>query len=271
MIRVGVDPPWCCDKEFKEGLKSMKIAICGKGGVGKSTIGALIIQALLEKGRRVLAIDADPSPHLARLLGLDLGDITPIAAMKELLQERSERNGPFYNMNPRVGDLPEKFMKKRGALSLMVLGAIVQGGAGCACAENAVLRNLLNCLLLAKQEDVVLDMEAGVEHLGRGTIASVDHIIIVVQPYRGSIETAGKIESLARDLKIRSLHVVANNIQDESDVEFISQMCGVEPVGVFESSKKARDAERQGLPVASADSKLVEAANKMIERLEPTL
>ncbi len=249
----------------------MKIAVCGKGGVGKSTISALVVQALLDRERTVLAIDADPSPHLARLLGISQENVTPIAAMKNLLQERSERNGPFYNMNPRVGDLPEKFMKRHGRLSLMVLGAIPQGGAGCACAENAVLRNLLNCLLVSKGEDIVLDMEAGVEHLGRGTIASVDHIIIVVQPYRGSIETAGKIEKLAKDLKIKSLHVVANNVQDETDVDFIRDMCGVEPVGVFPFSPLARKAEREAMPIAAADEVLLDAAQSMIDTLGPSL
>ena len=246
----------------------MKIAVCGKGGVGKSTVSAFVIQALLDRGRKVLAIDADPSPHLARLLGVSQQDLTPISAMKDLLQERSERNGPFYNMNPRVGDLPEKFMKRHGNLNLMVLGAIPQGGAGCACAENAVLRNLLNSLLLSKDEDIVLDMEAGVEHLGRGTIASVDHILIVVQPYRGSLETAEKIEKLARDLKIRSLHVVANNLQDPSDLEFIKDTCGVEPVGRFGFSPLARAAERAARPVVSSDSSLLDSAAEMIDKLE---
>ncbi len=249
----------------------MKIAVCGKGGVGKSTISALLVQALLDQGRRVLAIDADPSPHLARLLGLGRKTIVPIAEMKDLLQQRSERNGPFYNMNPRVDDLPDRFMEKQGSLRLMVLGAIPQGGAGCACAENAVLRNLLNRLLLSEGEDIVLDMEAGVEHLGRGTIASVDHILIVVQPYRGSIETAGKIETLARDLKIKSLHVVASNIQDSSDMDFIRESCGVEPVGQFPFSSEVRMAEREGRPVASVDKRLLDAAAELIQNLEPVL
>lgn len=249
----------------------MKIAVCGKGGVGKSTISALLIQALLDRGRKVLAIDADPSPHLARLLGLSQEKITPIAAMKDLLQERSEKNGPFYNMNPRVGDLPEKFMKRQGNLSLMVLGAIPQGGAGCACAENAVLRNLLNGLLLSKGEDIVLDMEAGVEHLGRGTIASVNHILIVVQPYRGSIETAGKIKTLARDLKVKSLHVIANNIHGAEDVNFIREMCGVEPLGQFSFSIKARQAEREGRSVPAADKDLLDSAVRLVEKLESAL
>ncbi len=246
----------------------MKIAVCGKGGVGKSTVSSFIIRALLERGRKVLAIDADPSPHLARLLGFDDSDITPIAEMKELLDERSGRDGPFYNLNPKVDDLPERFMKKKDGLSLMVLGAIRQGGAGCACAENAVLRNLLNRLLLSKDEDIVLDMEAGVEHLGRGTIASVDHILIVVQPYRGSIETAEKIDRLAQDLKIESLHIVANNCRDEEDVRFIEQLCGRKPIGVFHFSPETARAERKGAAITDAAPELVKEADNIIARLE---
>ncbi len=246
----------------------MKIAICGKGGVGKSTVSAFLIKALLDKGRKVLAIDADPSPHLARLLGFDDSIITPIAQMKDLLNERSGRDGPFYNLNPKVDDLPEKFIKTKGDLSLMVLGAIQQGGAGCACADNAVLRNLLNRLLLSKDEDIVLDMEAGVEHLGRGTIANVDHILIVVQPYRGSVETAHKIDRLAKDLKVNSLHIVANNCQDEDDVHFIQQMCGRYPVGIFYQSPETRKAERQGKVITEADPQMVEVARQIISHLE---
>jgi len=249
----------------------MKIAICGKGGVGKSTISAMLITALLRMGRKVLAIDADPSPHLARLLGLANERITPIAEMKDLLNERSGRNGPFYNMNPRVADLPERFMIKRDNLSLMTLGAIQQGGAGCACADNAVLRNLLNILLLSKNEDIILDMEAGVEHLGRGTITSVDHVLIVVQPYRGSLETAGKIEMLARDFRIRCLHVVANSIHGTGDIEFIEDICGVKPVGVFGFSQRVRAAERGGEPVADVDEGLLNEARGLVWRLEPDI
>lgn len=246
----------------------MKIAVCGKGGVGKSTVSAFLIQALLEKGKKVLAIDADPSPHLGRLLGFKQENITPIAHMKELLNERSQRDGPFYNLNPKVDDLPEKFMLKKGKLNLMVLGAIEQGGAGCACADNAVLRNLLNMLLLSDNEDIVLDMEAGVEHLGRGTISSVDHILIVVQPYRGSMETAKKIKKLASDLKINSLHIVANGCQDKNDERFIEETCGVSPIGVFPFSSKAREAERKGEVVALSDEEMLNCAKKIIEKLE---
>ncbi len=247
----------------------MKIAVCGKGGVGKSTISAFLISTLAGRGRKVLAIDADPSPHLARLLGFNPEQVPePVASMTGLLQERSGRDGPFYNMNPRVSDLPEKFLVKNGNISLMVLGAIQQGGAGCACAENAVLRNLLNMLLLSPDEDVILDMEAGVEHLGRGTIAATDHILMVVQPYRGSIETAAKIKSLAKDLDIKSLHVVANNVHDQEDIRFIQRETGMTPLASFCSSDSVRMAERDGSPLAGSDRAFAESAEKLIAKLE---
>ena len=246
----------------------MKLAISGKGGVGKSTVASYLIKALMDKGREVLAIDADPSPHLARLLGFDQEGVTPIAEMKDLLQERSERQGPFYNLNPKVDDLPDKFMLSRNGLKLMVLGAVRQGGAGCACADNAVLRNLLNRLLLEKNQDIVLDMEAGVEHLGRGTIQCVDHLLIVVQPYKGSMETAEKIKDLANDLKIRSVGLVINGCRDDEDKEFVSQSLKMEPVGIFPYSIKTAKAERKGFIIYEADPQMSDAAKKLIEKLE---
>ncbi len=247
----------------------MKIAVCGKGGVGKTTISSFLIRALEKKGRRILAIDADPSPHLARLLGFpDADQITPIAEMKDLLQERSEKNGPFYRLNPRVDDLPEKFMKERGLVKLMVLGAIQEGGAGCACADNAVLRNLLNILLLSPDEDVVVDMEAGVEHLGRGTVASVDHLLAVVQPYRGSIETAVKIRKLASDLDIHHLNFVANNVEGEEDLRFIEKGLGIKMLGWFPGSANIKKAEREGVPVAEHCPEVFDAALELLNRLE---
>ncbi|NDY42356.1 P-loop NTPase [Dissulfurirhabdus thermomarina] len=246
----------------------MKIAISGKGGVGKSTVSAFVVGALADRGRRVLAIDADPSPHLARLLDFPgAEEIRPIAEMTDLLRERSERDGPFYRLNPKVDDLPGRFMRRRGNVALMVLGAIQQGGAGCACADNAVLRNLLNTLLFAPDEDVVLDMEAGVEHLGRGTVAGVDRLLVVVQPYRGSLETARKIQGLAADLGLSHLGFVANQVRGEGDLDFVRGELGMDPVGVFPASDAVREAERAGRPVWEADSALREAAARLLDGL----
>jgi CO dehydrogenase maturation factor len=249
----------------------VKIAVSGKGGVGKTTVSAFLINSLAGQGRRVLAIDADPSPHLARVLGFeDAGDIRPIAEMSELLQERSERDGPFYRLNPKVDDLPDRFMREEGNVRLMVLGAVKQGGAGCACADNAVLKGLLNILLLSPDEDIVLDMEAGVEHLGRGTIASVDHLLIVVQPYRGSLETAEKIQALAGDLRLERLGIIANQVRDEEDLSYIEEYFGVRPVGVFPAADEVRAAERSGMPIYEASPDSQRAARDLIAALGKT-
>lgn len=246
----------------------MKIAISGKGGVGKTTVSAFIIKALAESGRDVLAIDADPSPHLARVLGFKGADtIRPIAEMRELLQERSERDGPFYRLNPKVSDLPERFMLKEGNIKLMVLGAIREGGGGCACSDNVVLRALLNTLLLGPDEDIVLDMEAGVEHLGRGTIKAVDHLLVVVQPYRGSLETAIKIKALAHDLGIRHLAAIANNVKGQDDLSYIKESLDMDLVGVFNASDEVIAAERASLPIYETSQGLKASAREVIKRL----
>ena len=247
----------------------MKIAVSGKGGAGKTTIAAFLIQALADRDRQVLAIDADPSPHLARALDFPQAEeIRPIAEMRDLIQERSERDGPFYRLNPKVSDLPERFMRQKGNIKLMVLGAIQQGGAGCACADNAVLRTLLNILLLSPNEDIVIDMEAGVEHLGRGTIASVDHLLIVIQPYRGSLETASKILALGKDLKINHLGIVANQVHGLEDMNYIQDYSGVKPIGVFPDSDEVREAERTGAPIYNADSAFGKSARDLLNILE---
>ncbi len=247
----------------------MKIAVSGKGGAGKTAIAAFLIQALADRDRQVLAIDADPSPHLARALDFPQAEeIRPIAEMRDLIQERSERDGPFYRLNPKVSDLPERFMRQKGNIKLMVLGAIQQGGAGCACADNAVLRTLLNILLLSPNEDIVIDMEAGVEHLGRGTIASVDHLLIVIQPYRGSLETASKILALGKDLKINHLGIVANQVHGLEDLNYIQDYSGVKPIGVFPDSDEVREAERTGAPIYNADSTFGKSARDLLNILE---
>lgn len=247
----------------------MKIAVSGKGGVGKTTISAFLVQTLAGRGRQVLAIDSDPSPHLAKALDFPQAeDICPIAEMRELIQERSERDGPFYRLNPRVSDIPERFMRQKGNVKLMVLGAIQQGGVGCACADNAVLRTLLNTLLLSKNEDIVIDMEAGVEHLGRGTIASVDHLLVVIQPYRGSLETASKILAMGKDLNMNHLEIVANQVHGQEDLNYIQENLGIKPIGVFFTSDEVREAERAGAPIYDAVSTLGKSAEDLLDMLE---
>jgi CO dehydrogenase maturation factor len=236
----------------------MKIAISGKGGVGKTTIMALLAHHLKKTYAEVLVIDADPSPHMAQTLGIDHPErITAIADMKELLRERSgfTEGSPFYNINPEIDDLPDRFMLEKDGIKLMVLGAIQTGDKGCACAENTVLKRLLTKLLLKKDQAVLLDMEAGVEHLGRGTIAGVDHLLVVVLPSKSSVRTALKIQKLARDVRIPKVSFVGNGILNAEDETFIEAMLNAPLIASFPDSPEIRAAERRGLPAtALADS-----------------
>ena len=232
----------------------MKIAISGKGGVGKTTIMALIAEQLRREGKEVLIIDADSSPHMAQTIGVeDPGKIVPISEMKNLLVERAGKveGSPFYNINPQVDDILARYMVEAGGIRLMVLGAIETGEQGCACAENTVLKRMLTKLLLSPSQVVLLDMEAGVEHLGRGTIAGVDHLLTVVIPTRSSIRTALKVRKLAGDVGIKSVHFVGNRVVDREDEEFLSAGLGVRPIAFFPETPAIGKAERRGQPVTS--------------------
>lgn len=232
--------------------QGMKIAISGKGGVGKTTIMALIAEQLKRDGNEVLIIDADPSPHMAQTIGVkDPGAIVPIAEMKTLLQERSGKTegSPFYNINPQVDDLLSRYMVEDHGLKLMVLGAIEGGNKGCACAESTVLKRMLTKLLLSPTQFALLDMEAGVEHLGRGTIAGVDHLLTVVIPAKSSIRTALKVKKLAEEVGITSIHFVGNKVADEEDEEFLTEGLGVKPIAFFPDNPAISKAERKGQPV----------------------
>jgi len=248
----------------------MKIAISGKGGVGKTTIMALLGNEFKKAGKDVLIIDADPSPHMAETLGVkDVGAIRPIAEMTKLLVERSGKveGSPFYNMNPQVNDILQDFMLSHEGVKLMVLGAIQAGDKGCACPENNVLRRMLTKLLMSPDQIVLLDMEAGVEHLGRGTIASVDQLLIVVIPSRSSIRTALKIKKLAEDVKIAKIDFVGNLIRDERDREFLSEGLGVAPIVFFADSQAIRDAERAEIPITHISAPAEDTPQQLMEAL----
>ncbi len=207
----------------------MKIAITGKGGVGKTTLAAYLARWFGNKGYSVLAIDADPDANLAYALGVpDADDIIPIAQMKELIAERTESTpgtfGGFFKMNPKVDDLPDKIAIPCGHnVKLMVMGGVKKGGMGCVCPESVLLKNLVHHLVLRRDDVIVMDMEAGIEHLGRGTARGVDAFIIVVEPGKRSIETAEKIKSLAKDIGLETIYVVGNKIRTEKDQSFLME------------------------------------------------
>ena len=204
----------------------MKIAVSGKGGVGKTTFSALLIRTLSAQGRSVLAIDADPDANLAGAVGIpDAEKIVPIAEMKSMIFERTGAQpgtiGGFFKLNPKVDDLPDSLSARLENIKLMRLGGVKKGGAGCICPESTLLKALITHIVLARDEVVVMDMEAGIEHLGRGTAQAVDRLIVVVEPGRRSIDTAGHIRQLASEIGLRNISIVGNKIRSDKDVAFL--------------------------------------------------
>jgi len=204
----------------------MKIAVSGKGGVGKSTFTSLLCKSYQQAGYKVLALDADPDANLAATLGVPSHEsIVPIVDMKELIFERTGSEpgsmGAFFKINPKVDDIPERFSVTHNGIRLLVMGLVKTAGTGCYCPENAFIKELVGHLLLEDEEVVILDMEAGIEHLGRGTTGDVDAFIIVVEPGKRSIETAKRVATLAGELGVKKYHVVVNKVNDDEDLEFV--------------------------------------------------
>ena len=196
----------------------MKLAVSGKGGVGKTTFASLLIRTFNETGKRVLAIDADPDANLAAGLGIEnAADIVPISEMKELVFERTGAQpgsiGGFFKLNPKVDDLPDSLSATYENIKLMRLGGVKKGGSGCICPESTLLRALVMHIVLARDEVVVMDMEAGIEHLGRATAKAVDRLIVVVEPGRRSIDTAEHIRKLATEIGLNHIAVVGNKVR----------------------------------------------------------
>jgi CO dehydrogenase maturation factor len=252
----------------------MKLAVGGKGGVGKTTVVSCLAKAFGGKGYHVLAIDADPNATLAGAFGLqDAGTITPIVKMDDLIEERTGarpgQSGGIFQLNPRVDDIPDRFCRPvEPGISMMVMGAMKLGGGGCYCPENAMLKALVTHLLLARNEVVILDMEAGIEHLGRGTTQAVDRLIVVVEPGRRSIDTAHAVQSLAADIGLTRLGVIANKVRGPQDESFIREnMAGFDLLGSIPYSEKIIEADMAWEPAYIHDPELVPLFDRVVERL----
>ncbi len=251
----------------------MKIAISGKGGVGKTLLAALLSRIFAESGYSVLAIDADPDSNLAATLGFPQTEqITPISEMKDLIEERTgARPGKadvYFKLNPKVDDLPEKYWREHNGIKLMVMGRVKRGGSGCYCPENVLLQALVNHLLLARNEVVILDMEAGIEHLGRATARAVDKLIVVVEPGRRSLETAYRISKLASDIGLQNMAAVGNKVRSQSEREFLSSsLPGFEFLGFIPYDQALVDADLSNRSILDSSQQIVAAAKGIYQAL----
>ncbi len=252
----------------------MKIAVSGKGGVGKTTLTASLAKLLTDDGRKVIAIDADPDTNLAAALGVkDADKIIPLVELKELVRERtgstSDEFGKFFKLNPTVSDLPEKYSISSDGIRLMTLGTIKRGGSGCACPEGVMLKALLNHLILQRDEVVIVDMEAGIEHLGRASIRAVTGLIVVVEPGKRSIQTAFQVKKLATDLGIKKIYAVGNKVMNDTHSEFIKkELKDIPLLGTISYNTKLIDSDLQGKAAYCDNEQLLSEVDKILMRLK---
>ena len=256
-------------------MQGLKIAIGGKGGVGKTTVCAILAQLFSKSGFDVLVIDADPNTTLASAFGIASEQCPePLTSMKQLIGERTgtgkDAVGTYFKLNPKVSDLPDKYSLDVNGLKLLILGAITQGGAGCACPEGAFLKALLTYTILQRQELVLVDLAAGVEFLGRASVQGISAFISIVEPGGRSIETANNINKMAKDLGIDRIGTIANKITESSQTEVIkSQLKDTTLLGTLGYSRNLQEADLKRAAIFEADTevtkRLEQAKDKLVE------
>jgi CO dehydrogenase maturation factor len=255
----------------------MKIAISGKGGVGKTTLAAAIALLMARNGRKILAVDADPDANLAAALGISeekQRTIIPISRQVALIEERIgakvKQYGQIFKLNPEVSDIADKFATSHNGVALLVLGAIEGGGSGCACPESTLIRALVTDLVLYKDDALIMDMEAGIEHLGRGTARGVDAMIIVLEPGQRSIDSAHRVIRMSGEIGLKKIRLVANKIYGQEDEKFIRDAFPEhELLGIIPYSEQFRQSDRNGKSVLdNLSSELLMNFENILNKLE---
>ncbi|MHC4403519.1 MAG: ATP-binding protein [Planctomycetota bacterium] len=266
-------------ESYTSGTESigMKIAVVGKGGVGKTTLSSSLARRLAGMGRTVIAVDADPDGNLASALGVpEEQRPEPIADMRDLILERTDAQdqgaGLMFKLNPDVSDLPERFSVDADGVKLLVLGTVETGGKGCMCPEGAVLKALMQHLLLRVADDVILDMEAGLEHMGRASATGVDALLAVVEPGMRSVQTATRVQKLAGDIGIKQIFVVLNKVRNEHEDEVLRRaLSGQNVIGMLPYDPHLARADLEGRPVDLDLATLACAVHRIGEALENRL
>ena len=252
----------------------MKIAVTGKGGVGKTTFAATLARLYAEEGKNVLAADVDPDANLGLALGFPedlLDSIVPITKMRKLVQERTGANddNKFYKINPKVSDIPDTYSKTYNGVKLLVLGTVDTAGSGCVCPEHVMLKRIINHLVLRSSDVVILDMEAGLEHLGRGTTDGMDQFVVVIEPGARSIQTYKNVKRLATQLGIKHVRVVANKVRNEEDEAYIRERIPEKDLlGFMHYNQDVIDADRQGRAPYDFSETAINEVRAIKERLE---
>ena len=249
-----------------------KIAVTGKGGVGKTSFASLLAYVMVEHGHTVYAIDADPNATLAQALGFPrelAAQITPIVEMADLIEERTGARpgeyGRMFKLNPRVDDIPARFSVQYRNVHLLQMGTVRGAGAGCACPENAMLKTLVTYLLLREKETVIMDMVAGLEHLGRGTAGAVDAMFAVVEPGMRSVQTVHAIYKLAQGLGVANFWVVGNKVRHERDIAFIrDSLQGLPIVGLLPYTDQAIEADIQNKALIDVAPEMAQAVREIV-------
>ncbi|MFH1088214.1 MAG: carbon monoxide dehydrogenase accessory protein CooC [Chloroflexota bacterium] len=257
----------------------MKLAISGKGGVGKTTLASLLVQIYAQEGKTVLAIDANPDANLALALGIpadEAGRLVPISEMKDLVAERTGASpgsfGGYFKLNPRVDDIPERFSLRLGNIRLLVTGTVKKSGSGCLCPESALVKALVDHVILERSEIMIMDMEAGVEHLGRGTARAVDAFIIVVEPGLRSIQTARAIRPLAQELGVPHVFIAGSKTRNDQDVRYIvNSLPDFVLLGCIHYYPEITHADREGKSAFLSCPQAVGDAKRIKEGLEEWL
>ncbi|RPA69397.1 cobyrinic acid a,c-diamide synthase [Cyclobacteriaceae bacterium YHN15] len=252
----------------------MKIAIAGKGGVGKTTISGTICRVLAQRGERVLAIDGDPNPNLSVVLGIDKNKPPHRSLSTDIIERVEDGKSWTFRVKMPFEEILSTFGQEApDNVTLLIVGKPEQAGTGCMCGPHTVVRELIHSALTSENEaTMVVDTEASLEHMKRGTSRYVDRMYMVVEPYYRSLEAAGRFAEMARQLGIKEVYAIANKVRNEEEADAIKEYCAKInlPIAVFVPfDENITAADLKGMSIMDFDknSKAVQAIQQFVKSI----